>query len=78
MTNEAIVISGEENVKAYRTLAQVHFWRLQAQMKTKYNIPPRKGWTIRTFNEMYDLKAKSWADIAILADSMIQTLRGES
>jgi hypothetical protein len=71
------IIIGEENVKAVQAMTQLHFWRLTANMKIKFNSPPRKGWTIRAFNAMYDVRARSWQDVYDATNDTIKAMRAE-
>lgn len=73
--DKTIVVEGFEKTQAVRHLAQLHFWRSQAQMKIKFNMSPRKGWTIRTFNTMYETNAKSWQDVYNLTNDTIISMR---
>jgi hypothetical protein len=69
------IITGEENVKAAQSLAQLHYWRMQANMKLKFGMRPK--WTIRMFNDMYGVQAKSWQDILNATDETIKELRNK-
>lgn len=67
------IISGEENVKAAQALAQLHKWRLDANMKLKFGMRPK--WTIKMFNDMYGVKARSWQDIYDATNDAIREMR---
>lgn len=75
MEDKITVVAGRDNMQAVRALGQLHFWRSQAVAKVKLRMTPRPGWTIKLFNEMYQAKAKNWADIAEMAQKMIEDAR---
>jgi len=64
-----------DSVKAAQSLTQLHFWRLTANMKIKFGMAPRSGWTIRAFNAMYGVNAKTWQDIFKVTDDTIKAIR---
>jgi hypothetical protein len=66
-----VIITGRDNIDAARDRARLHFWRLQARLKVNAGMTPRAGWTVKGFNEMYGVKAKSWTEVLKLADAMI-------
>lgn len=73
---KAIVIVGEENVKAVQAMTRLFYWRTTAYSR-KYGFNPRKGYTIRAFNAEYDKKAKTWEDVRKFANEMIVANRAE-
>lgn len=78
-----IIVTGE-SIKAFRELATVHYWRRTALFITKHGMRPQPGWSVKAFNESYGLtgkdgtvKAKTWADVYAVTDSVIKQLRAE-
>jgi len=77
MSNETIVISGEENVRAVQAIARLHYWRTTGYMR-KYAFEPRKGWTIKAFNAEYGQSARTWDDVVVLTSGMIKAMRDKA
>lgn len=70
------IISGEENVRAAQSVAQLHYWRMQANMKLKFQMRPR--WTLAMFTEMYGVKPRNWQDVFNMADAAIKDHRTQT
>jgi len=70
----ADIIAGRENVAAFERIRTLHYWRFTSEM-TKQGMRPRKGWTIKKFNESYGTKAKTWTEVGPLATEILRGKR---
>lgn len=69
-----IGVAGKDHVLVVTKLTVLHYWRRTAQMKVKFGAAPRRGWTIKAFNEKYGTKVKTWSEIEANADALIKQL----
>jgi hypothetical protein len=81
MSQEPIVITGEENIGAAQALATLHYWRMTATNVTRFKGRPRAGWTITAFRKMYGLpiaSVRTWDDVATIVTETLEEIRKEA
>jgi hypothetical protein len=74
MSDKTIVVSGRENVAAFEQIRALNYWRHTANM-IKFGIRPRKGWTIKKFNESYKANARTWEHVGTIATEILRGKR---
>lgn len=76
-----VAITGRDDIAGAAEIARIHFWRLQATLKVRHGMTPRKGWTIARFNADYvepGSQCRTWDDVMGAADAIIKAMREDN
>lgn len=75
MTDEIIVITGEDRIRELAYIARIHYWRSVAK-GAELGMRPPKGYSIKAFNAEYrpngdPSNPRTWNEVYALCDAVI-------